>query len=93
MRNVLNECASTSLFYHKPICTMRHKELFKTYVWLIETIHRQGPLSLEEIGNLWLSSSLSEGQSMPRTSFNRHREEIEDLFGIKIVCDRSIGWK
>lgn len=72
---------------------MRHKELFKTYVWLIETIHRQGPLSLEEIGNLWLSSSLSEGQSMPRTSFNRHREEIEDLFGIKIVCDRSIGWK
>ena len=72
---------------------MRHKELFKTYVWLIETIHRQGPLSLEDIGNLWLSSSLSEGQSMPRTSFNRHREEIEDLFGIKIVCDRSIGWK
>lgn len=72
---------------------MRHKELFKRYVWLIETIHRQGPLSLEEIGNLWLKSSLSEGQSMARTSFNRHREEIEDLFGIKIVCDRSRGWK
>ena len=72
---------------------MRHKELFKTYIWLIETIHRQGPLSLEEIETLWLKSSLSEGQYMARTSFNRHREEIEDLFGIKIVCDRSRGWK
>ena len=72
---------------------MRHKELFKTYVWLIETIHRRGPLSLEEIGNLWLKSSLSEGQSMSRTSFNRHREEIDDVFGIKIVCNRSNGWK
>lgn len=72
---------------------MRHKELFKTYVWLIETIHRQGSLSLEEIGKRWLNTSLSEGQPLARTSFNRHREEIEDLFGIKIVCDRSIGWK
>lgn len=72
---------------------MRHKELFKTYVWLIETIHRRGPLSLEEIGNLWIESSLSEGLPLARTSFNRHREEIADLFGIKIVCDRSNGWK
>lgn len=80
-------------FNHKPIYTMRHKELFRTYVWLIEKIHRQGPLSLEEIGNLWLKTSLSDGQSLARTSFNRHREEIEDLFGIKIVCDRRNGWK
>ncbi len=72
---------------------MRHKELFKTYVWLIETIYRQGPISLEDIGNLWLESSLSEGKPMARTSFNRHREEIEDIFGIKIVCDHSSGWK
>ena len=72
---------------------MRHKELFKTYVWLIETIHCHGPLTLEEIGNLWLKSSLSEDQPMARTSFNRHREEIEDIFGIKIVCNRSGGWK
>lgn len=28
---------------------------------------------------------------MSRTSFNRHREEIEDIFGIKIVCSRSTG--
>lgn len=28
---------------------------------------------------------------MSRTSFNRHREEIEDIFGIKIVCSRYNG--
>ena len=30
---------------------------------------------------------------MSRTSFNRHRDEIEDIFGIKIICSRSSGNK
>ena len=72
---------------------MRHKDLFKTYIWLIETIHRFGALTLSELGDLWIKSSISEGVPMSRTSFNRHREEIEDIFGIKIVCSRSIGNK
>lgn len=72
---------------------MRHKDLFKTYIWLIETIHRFGALTLSELGDLWLKSSISEGVPMSRTSFNRHREEIEDIFGIQIVCSRSIGNK
>lgn len=72
---------------------MRHRQLFKTYVWLIDTIRRHGPLSLEEIGIHWLRSSLSDKHPMSRTSFNRHREEIEEIFGVKIVCDRRNGWK
>lgn len=72
---------------------MRHKDLFKTYIWLIETIHRYGALSLSEIDNLWIKSALSNGVPLSRTSFNRHREEIEDIFGIKIVCSRSNGNK
>lgn len=67
---------------------MRHKELFKTYIWLIATIHRAGALSLSEISDLWLNSSLSGGIPLSRTSFNRHREEIEDIFGIRIICSR-----
>lgn len=70
---------------------MRHKDLFKTYIWLIETIHRNGPLTLSDIGSLWIKSSLSNGIPISRTSFNRHREEIEEIFGIKIVCSRSNG--
>ncbi len=72
---------------------MRHKDLFKTYIWLIETIHRCEALTLSELGDLWLRSSISAGIPMSRTSFNRHREEIEDIFGIKIVCSRSSGNK
>lgn len=72
---------------------MRHKDLFKTYIWLIETIHRYGSLSLSEIDDLWIKSAISDGVPMARTSFNRHREEIEDIFGIKIVCSRSQGNK
>lgn len=72
---------------------MRHKELFKTYVWLVETVFRHGPISLEEIGKRWEQSSLFDGTPLARTSFNRHREEIEDVFGIRIVCDRSNSWR
>ncbi len=70
---------------------MRHKQLFKTYVWLVETIYRFGPLTFDEICDLWERSSLYEGTPPARTSFNRHRDEIEDIFGIRIVCDRSNG--
>lgn len=70
---------------------MRHKDLFKTYIWLIDTLHRCGGLTLSELGELWLKSTISEGVPMSRTSFNRHREEIEDIFGIKIVCSRNTG--
>ncbi len=72
---------------------MRHKDLFKTYIWLIETFLHFGALTLSELGDLWLKSTISSGVPMSRTSFNRHREEIEDIFGIKIVCSRNTGNK
>ena len=71
---------------------MRHNEIVKTSVWLIETIRRFGPLTLEELSGIWEKSSLSYGKSLSRTSFNRYRDEIDDVFGIKIICDRSAGF-
>lgn len=70
---------------------MRHKDLFKTYIWLIETIHRFGSLTLSDIRELWLNSSISDGVPLSRTTFNRHRDEIEDIFGIRIICSRKNG--
>lgn len=70
---------------------MRHKDLFKTYIWLIETIHRFGSLTLSDICDLWLNSSISDGVPLSRTTFNRHRDEIEDIFGIRILCSRKNG--
>lgn len=70
---------------------MRHRQLFKTYVWLVETIYRFGPITFDEICDRWEYSSVSEGNPMARTSFNRHRDEIEEIFGIRIICNRSNG--
>lgn len=58
---------------------MRHKELFKVYIWLVETVYRLGPISLGEISRLWEESSLYDDNPMTRTTFNRHREEIEKI--------------
>lgn len=72
---------------------MRHKEIFKTYVWLVDTLLRFGPLTLDEICERWQRSSLFDGNPMPRTSFNRYRDDIEDVFGIRIACSRADGWR
>jgi hypothetical protein len=31
---------------------------------------------------------MSEGAPLSRTTFNRHKDAIEDIFGIYIDCDR-----
>ena len=39
----------------------------------------------------WAECDWSKGSSMPRSTFNRHRIAIQDIFGIEIKCDRSSG--
>lgn len=58
---------------------------------MIETIHRRGSLTFEEIRSLWIENAISDGIALSRTSFNRHRQEIDDIFGIRIICNRSNG--
>lgn len=68
-------------------------KLIRRYVWLVDTIRRAGKITLEDINNKWLSSSLQNGEEegLPERTFHRHREAIADIFGIKIRCDRSNG--
>ena len=40
------------------------KELFSRYVWLLETIHRAGKITFEEINARWLRSELSGGETL-----------------------------
>ena len=63
-------------------------ELINKYVWLIRTISKAGMsgLSLEDIQSKWENRW---GTSYARRSFSNHRDAIEDVFGIKIECDRS----
>ena len=64
------------------------KNFFKSYIWLIETLQSRGSLTLKEIQNLWLHSSVNDEKKKlaPRTFYNRI-QSIADIFGIEIVCD------
>lgn len=72
---------------------MRHKDIFKTYVWLLDTIRSAGKISLEEINRRWTRNPLSEDKPFARTTFNRYRFDIEEMFGIYIDCDRKDGYR
>ncbi len=52
---------------------MKHKHLFKEYVWLLNTIARYRRITLEEINEKWLETEMSEGIDMARSTFNRHK--------------------
>ena len=61
--------------------------LFKQYVWLVDTIQRCKRITLADLNERWLRTELSEGRPLSRTTFNRHRNEVEEIFGITIGCD------
>lgn len=61
-------------------------------IWLIDLIlqHNENGITLEEIDQKWQSSSLNEnGEPLSRTTFNRHKNAIRDVFGIEINYDKK----
>ena len=72
---------------------MKIPSLFKQYIWLIETIRKNGRMTLGEISDLWRQQEESDGQELSRTTFNRHRDSILDIFGVIIECDRKDGYR
>ena len=71
---------------------MKTSELFREYIWLIETLKRYGEMTFEEINDEWVVTEMSGGVEMARSTFNRHRDAVADIFGIYIECDRSNGY-
>lgn len=65
------------------------RNYFKSYIWLLETLQSRGHLTLKELRNLWLRSSVNDEKKelAPRTLSN-HINSIADIFGIEIECDR-----
>lgn len=63
-------------------------ELLKKYIWLVQTFIRAGEngLSLGEISDRWESRF---DTMYSRRTFNNHREAVEEVFGIRIGCNRS----
>ena len=67
--------------------------LFKEYIWLVNTIHKAGSISLAEINEKWRDTEMSGGIPMARTTFNRHKDAIQDIFGIYIECNRKNNYR
>ena len=63
-------------------------ELLQKYIWLVQTFIRAGErgLDLGEISDRWESRF---GTEYSRRTFNNHREAVEGVFGISILCNRS----
>lgn len=72
---------------------MKTPVLFKEYIWLVNTIYQAGKISFAEINEKWLRTEMSGGVEIARTTFNRHKDAIEDIFGIIIDCDKKDGFK
>ena len=72
---------------------MRTQAKFKEYIWLVNTINKARAISFADIQKKWLETDMSEGIELARSSFNRHKDAIEDIFGIYIECNRKNGYK
>lgn len=59
-------------------------------IWVIDTINRHTKISLEQLKEKYLQSeNVSGGNQLDRQTFYRWREEIANMFGIEIECERG----
>ena len=72
------------------------KNYFDRYVWLIDTINRHGHITFSHLSELWMGCGLNDNvgneRKLPERTFFNHIRAIEDIFGITIKCDRSLGY-
>lgn len=72
---------------------MKSYALYQQYIWLVNTIHKHKRLTLDEINQHWLETDMSEGLPIARSTFNRHKDAIVDMFGVIIECDKKDGFR
>lgn len=65
---------------------------YREFIWLIETIKRARRITFAELSQKWAESDFGGGITLSRTTFNRHRDAVLDMFGIIIDCDRRNGY-
>ena len=66
---------------------MKPAQIFHQYIWIINTLRACRKLTFEELSKKWLEDGLADGNPLHRSSFNRHRDAILDMFGIIIDCE------
>ena len=66
---------------------MKPAQIFHQYIWIISVLSSYKRLTLEEISEMWIKNAVADGKPLYRSSFNRHRDAILDMFGIIIDCE------
>lgn len=66
---------------------MTSQNLLGEFTWLINTIRDAGQITFAELQHKWLDSKVGNGRELQRSTFNRHRDAIRELYNINIDCD------
>ena len=66
---------------------MKPAQIFNQYIWIINTLRAYNKLTLDELNQKWQNDGVANGNQLQRSSFNRHRDAIQDMFGIIIDCE------
>ncbi len=65
---------------------------FARLLWLYGEIVTKGPITYRQIADDWERSNLNRDRKrLSHKTFENHRNDVEDLFGIIIDCDRTMN--
>ena len=68
---------------------MKLAQIFRQHIWLINTLKAYRRLTFEELNRKWQEDRVADGNPLQRSSFNRYRDAILDMFGMIIDCDKA----
>jgi len=68
---------------------MSNTQKINRCIWLISAIRKHERITLKDLSRKWVEEKVSDGNALPRSSFNKYRDEIFDLFGLIIDCDEQ----
>jgi len=66
---------------------MKTAKILNHNIWIINKLRAHGGLTFDEIRRKWQEDKMSDGNALARSSFNRYRDAISDMFGIVIECE------
>jgi hypothetical protein len=66
---------------------MKPAQIFHQYIWIINTLRAYHKQTFEELNQKWQDDDVADGSPLHRSSFNRHRDAILDMFGLIIDCE------
>ena len=68
---------------------MKSGRIYRQYQWIIKTLLERKSVTFDELNRKWVEDDVADGKPLQRSTFNRHRDDILDMLGIVIDCDRE----